>query len=197
VGSTSPTSRTCRKRLSRDGSPVLSNRNRTPSWFSPTSTTSLVGSASILRRNKSESGSSPSIPSLTTNAPSTSSIRTARLKCLASLTASTRTSFCRNARSPSPRQPAAGCDRSSSCYVVSRRRRRVVADGRDPLQRSAVGGRRDDRTFDVLFTSTKADGAVPEMYFHLSKGNPVMPLLAQYRFFELEITLENCVRVTK
>ena len=71
-----------------------------------------------------------------------------------------------------------------------------VADGRDPLQRSAVGGRRDDRTFDVLFTSTKADGAVPEMYFHLSKGHPVMPLLAQYRFFELEITLEDCVRVT-
>jgi hypothetical protein len=30
---------------------------------------------------------------------------------------------------------------------------RVVAEGRDPLQCSAAGGRSDDRTFDVLYTN--------------------------------------------
>ena len=73
---------------------------------------------------------------------------------------------------------------------------RIVADGRDPLQCSAVGGRWDDRTFDVLYTSTKADGAIAEMYFHLSRGQPVMPSLRQYRLFELEVTLESCVTIT-
>jgi RES domain-containing protein len=73
---------------------------------------------------------------------------------------------------------------------------RIVGDGRDPLQCSAAGGRWDDRTFDVLYTSTKADGAAAELYFHLSKGQPVMPSLRQYRLFELEVTLAECVQVT-
>lgn len=72
---------------------------------------------------------------------------------------------------------------------------RVVGDGRDPLQCSAVGGRWDDRTFDVLYTSTKADGAAAEMYFHLSKGQPVVPSSLRYRLFELDVAIENCVDI--
>ena len=72
---------------------------------------------------------------------------------------------------------------------------RVVGDGRDPLQCSAVGGRWDDRSFDVLYTSTAADGAMAEMYFHLSRGQPVMPSLREYRLFALEVRLDECVRV--
>jgi RES domain-containing protein len=73
---------------------------------------------------------------------------------------------------------------------------RIVGNGRDPLQCSAAGGRWDDRTFDVLYTSTKADGAVAEMYFHLSRGQPVVPSLMQYRLFELGVIIEDCVTVT-
>jgi RES domain-containing protein len=71
---------------------------------------------------------------------------------------------------------------------------RIVRDGRDPVQCSAVGGRWDDQTFDVLYTSTKADGAIAEMYFHLRRGQPVMPSRVQYRLFELSITLSSCLR---
>jgi RES domain-containing protein len=71
---------------------------------------------------------------------------------------------------------------------------RVVRDGRDPLRCSAVGGRWDDGTFDVLYTSTKADGAVAEMYFHLARGQPVIPSLVRYRLFELRVMLASCLR---
>lgn len=72
---------------------------------------------------------------------------------------------------------------------------RIVRHGRDPLQCSAVGGRWDDRTFDVLYTSMKADGAAAEMYFHLSRGQPVIPSLVTYHVYELQVTLTKCISV--
>jgi RES domain-containing protein len=72
---------------------------------------------------------------------------------------------------------------------------RIVGNGRDPLQCSAAGGRWDDRTFGVLYTSTQADGAFAEMYFHLGKGQPVIPSLLRYRLFEFRVTLEDCVDI--
>src|SRR5258708_3038672 len=71
---------------------------------------------------------------------------------------------------------------------------RVVRDGRDPVQCSAVGGRWDDRTFDVLYTSTRGDGAIAEMYFHVSRGQPVIPSRVRYRLFELRVALGSCLR---
>jgi len=71
---------------------------------------------------------------------------------------------------------------------------RVVRDGRNPVQCSAVGGRWDDRTFDVLYASTQADGAIAEMYFHLARGQPVIPSQVHYRLFELNVTLASCLR---
>jgi RES domain-containing protein len=73
---------------------------------------------------------------------------------------------------------------------------RVTREGRDPTQCSAVGGRWDDRTFDVLYTSTKADGAIAEMYFHVSRGQPVIPSLVRYHLHELRIRLANCLKLT-
>ena len=73
---------------------------------------------------------------------------------------------------------------------------RVTREGRDPTQCSAVGGRWDDRTFDVLYTSTKADGAIAEMYFHVSRGQPVIPSLVRYHLHELRIRLGNCLKLT-
>ena len=78
---------------------------------------------------------------------------------------------------------------------LNRRAWRLVRDGRDPTQCSASGGRWDDGTFDVLYTSTLADGALAEMYFHLSKGQPVFPSRVTYRLFELDVTLTSCVTV--
>ena len=72
---------------------------------------------------------------------------------------------------------------------------RVVREGRDPTRCSASGGRWDDGTFDVLYTSTTADGAVAEMYFHLSKGQPVFPSRVAYRLFELETAIASCVTI--
>jgi RES domain-containing protein len=71
---------------------------------------------------------------------------------------------------------------------------RVVRDARDPRQCSAVDGRWDDRTFDVLYTSSRADGAIAEMYSHLARGQPVFPSQVRYRLFELSITLTSCLR---
>lgn len=71
---------------------------------------------------------------------------------------------------------------------------RVVRDGRDPLQCSAVGGRWDDRSFDVLYTSTRADGALQEMYFHIARGQPVFPSQVRYRLYELRVALLSALR---
>src|SRR5215469_4595060 len=72
---------------------------------------------------------------------------------------------------------------------------RVVRSGRDATQGSAAGGRWDDRTFEVLYTSLKADGAASELYYHLSRGQPVIPSLVHYRLYELKITLKSCARI--
>lgn len=72
---------------------------------------------------------------------------------------------------------------------------RVVRNGRDPTQCTAAGGRWDDRTFEVLYTSLKADGAVSEMFYHLSRGQPVIPSLIRYRLYELKVTLASCARI--
>ena len=70
---------------------------------------------------------------------------------------------------------------------------RVVREGRDPCQCNAAGGRWDDRTFDVLYTSAMGDGAVAELYFHLSRGQPVVPSKVRYRLHELRVNLEKCL----
>jgi RES domain-containing protein len=72
---------------------------------------------------------------------------------------------------------------------------RVVREGRDVLQGSAYGGRWDDGTFDVLYTSERADGAIAEMYFHLSRGQPVIPSKVAYHLYELRVTLPRALEV--
>jgi RES domain-containing protein len=68
---------------------------------------------------------------------------------------------------------------------------RVVREGRDVLQGSAFGGRWDDTTFDVLYTSKVADGAIAEIYFHLSRGQPVIPSKVAYRLYELRVAIQR------
>jgi RES domain-containing protein len=70
---------------------------------------------------------------------------------------------------------------------------RAVRDGRDPVQGSSVGGRWDDQTFDVLYTSMHPDGAVAELHFHLFRGQPVVPSLAIYVLHELRVAISKCI----
>jgi RES domain-containing protein len=72
---------------------------------------------------------------------------------------------------------------------------RVVRQGRDALMCSAAGGRWDDGTFDVLYTSQKADGAVAEIYFHLSRGLPVVPSRPLYHLFELRVSMNRVLHL--
>lgn len=70
---------------------------------------------------------------------------------------------------------------------------RVVKEGRDPCRCSASGGRWDDGTFDVLYTSLDRNGAISEMYFHLQRGQPVFPSKLRYTLHELKATFHGAV----
>ena len=72
---------------------------------------------------------------------------------------------------------------------------RVVREGRDVLQGSSYGGRWDDGTFDVLYTSRMADGAIAEIYFHLSRGQPVFPSKVAYRLYEIRVALQRVLNL--
>ena len=62
---------------------------------------------------------------------------------------------------------------------------RSVREGRDPTECSSAGGRWDDRSFDVLYTSEAREGAIEERRFHLFRGQPFPPSLVRYEMFEL------------
>lgn len=68
---------------------------------------------------------------------------------------------------------------------------RIVREGRSPTECSASGGRWDDGSFDVLYTSLERKGALSEMHFHLSRGQPVFPTKLRYNLFELHVSLTS------
>lgn len=70
---------------------------------------------------------------------------------------------------------------------------RIVREGRDPVQCSASGGRWDDGTFDVLYTSLERKGALSEMQFHLLRGQPVVPTKLRYALHELHVDLRDVI----
>ena len=74
---------------------------------------------------------------------------------------------------------------------------RVVREGRDPCTGSAAGGRWDDATFDVLYTSQERDGAIAELHFHLMRGQPVFPSKVSYFLYELHAELDSVVDLSK
>lgn len=72
---------------------------------------------------------------------------------------------------------------------------RVTREGRDPTQCSRSGGRWDDGTFDVLYTSANRLGALSEMKFHIMRGQPVMPSKVRYKLYEIEVSLRDSLRL--
>jgi RES domain-containing protein len=68
---------------------------------------------------------------------------------------------------------------------------RVVTEGYDPLRPARSGGRWDDGTFDVLYTSSERDGALAESWFHLSRGQPVLPSKIRKRIHRIAARLDR------
>lgn len=72
---------------------------------------------------------------------------------------------------------------------------RVVREGRSPVICSRSGGRWDDGTFDVLYTSQDADGALAEMHFHLGRGQPVFPSKVRYHLHEVQTSIAKALKL--
>jgi RES domain-containing protein len=71
---------------------------------------------------------------------------------------------------------------------------RVVRETRDVLQASPVGARWDPALFDVLYTSLDRDGALEEIYFHLSR-QPIFPTIP-FQLHRLRVRAKRVLRVT-
>lgn len=70
---------------------------------------------------------------------------------------------------------------------------RSVREGRDPLMCFRSGGRWDDTTFDVLYTSETREAAIEERRFHLYQGQPFPPSLIGYELFELRVAMKSVI----
>ena len=68
---------------------------------------------------------------------------------------------------------------------------RVVTDGIDVLRSGRSGGRWDDGSFDVLYTSCERDGALAEAWFHASKGQPIIPSKISKRIYRIKAELNR------
>lgn len=68
---------------------------------------------------------------------------------------------------------------------------RAVSDGRDPLVGYRSGGRWDDGTFDVLYTSLDRNGSIAETVYHLRRGQPVVPSKPPKRLYPIDVSLSQ------
>lgn len=63
--------------------------------------------------------------------------------------------------------------------------------GRDPLIATSPKGRWDDGSFEVFYTALSPDAALAEMYFHLTRGQPVFPSTLRIHLHEIESELQQ------
>ena len=73
---------------------------------------------------------------------------------------------------------------------------RVVTDGFDPLRPSRAGGRWDDGSFDVLYTSASRDGALAKSWFHAAKGQPILPSKVAKRLYQIKAELDRVLNLS-
>ena len=69
-----------------------------------------------------------------------------------------------------------------------------MREGGDPLVCWRSGGRWDDGSFDVLYTSETRAAAIAERRFHLYQGQPIPPSRVRYELFELAVSLGATMR---
>lgn len=70
---------------------------------------------------------------------------------------------------------------------------RVVPEGRDPLLCGPSIGRWDLGHFDVFYTTLDPDGAIAEMYFHLSR-QPVFPSTIDFTLNEIKARTRSTLK---
>lgn len=70
---------------------------------------------------------------------------------------------------------------------------RAAREGRDPTECGSAGGRWDDTSFDVLYTSRTREAALAEMSFHLRRGQPIVPSRVRFSLHEIRVRLENAL----
>ncbi|MGL5840001.1 MAG: RES family NAD+ phosphorylase [Sphingorhabdus sp.] len=70
---------------------------------------------------------------------------------------------------------------------------RVVTEGFDVLRPGRSGGRWDDGSFDVLYTSSEKNGAIAESWFHAARGQPVIPSKIKKRVYKIEVSLNRAL----
>jgi RES domain-containing protein len=66
---------------------------------------------------------------------------------------------------------------------------RVVRAGRSALDGSRGSGRWNPASLSVLYGAQKPDGALAEIHFHMSRGQPVFPSRIKHVLFELRIKM--------
>lgn len=71
---------------------------------------------------------------------------------------------------------------------------RIVRDGIDVLQGYPAKARWDPGTFDVLYTSLAREGALAEIYFHLSQ-HPVFPSLLRSRLHRISVRTRKTLKL--
>jgi RES domain-containing protein len=71
---------------------------------------------------------------------------------------------------------------------------RIVREGRDVLQGYPAAARWDPGTFDVLYTSLEREGALAEIYFHLTR-QPVFPSKLRSVLHRIEVKTRRTLRI--
>ena len=74
---------------------------------------------------------------------------------------------------------------------------KITREGCDPTPFFGGGNRWDDGTFNVLYTSLLREGALAEMLFHPSRGQPAIPAKIRFRLHELEIKVDGVLDLTQ
>ncbi len=72
---------------------------------------------------------------------------------------------------------------------------RVVRDGRSPLDGSRGSGRWNPSELSVLYCAQLPDGALAEIFFHLSRGQSVFPSRMRHSLFELTVNTANTLQL--
>lgn len=71
---------------------------------------------------------------------------------------------------------------------------RIVGEERDALQGYPAAARWDPGSFDVLYTSLERDGALAEIYFHLSR-QPVFPSKLRWVIHRVAVRTRRTLRI--
>ena len=70
---------------------------------------------------------------------------------------------------------------------------RCVRDGRPPTEGSRGSGRWNPADLSVLYCAEKPEGALAEIHFHLSRGQPVFPSRMRHRLWKLGAELSDAL----